>query len=239
MIRSSLGDDRYVVGENDYVLGTAETFAKQQPKAVLYAHGSGTNLLGVAGSSNQLVMLNALARHLTVHAGDYGLEAWGNDTGVARLHAAVTYLQAEWGVDAPVAIVAASMGFTNALNYARVHPENVTCIAGIIPCVDIKNIYDLGAQAVIDAAYPPTYNDATIGQTHSPIHIVENELIDDNLPIHLWTVPNDATTVPATADAFVATRPQTGRTILAPVGHTTDAVRIATPDVVKFVRRHT
>lgn len=237
MIRTTFGKDRYAAGEYDYIVGTSRSWARTQPNGVIFCHAGSGTATSVAIDANLRTLLATLGRHATVHAGDLGGSTFGNDTGVTRVEQDRAYLRATWGQAGPLVLVTASMGFITATNYALRHPTEVAAIGAVVPGIDLADLMTRGAgiPELIDAAYPPGYNDTTDGPLHSPIQFVAD--LDPDLPIHLWTSSNDPYAFPATADAFVAARPQTGRTNLGALGHT--GVQVATPAVTAFVEQYT
>lgn len=234
MIRTSFGYGRYAEDEYDVVFGTVKSWEKSQPNGVVYCHGSGDTALIAYNDPAQYPIGFSLGRFSTVVMADLGYQTWGNDTGIERVGQAVSYLRDEWGVDGPVALVAGSMGFSNAAAYTLANPDEVLAIAGMIPLTDIADIMLRGAEESVNDAYPPAYDDETDGPTHSPIHFADQ--LPAGLPIHFWTASNDPIVVPATSDAFIAARPQTVRTDVGPLGHSDASVVAATPGVVEFVR---
>lgn len=234
MTRTSLSYGRYHASEYDYIAAPMRGWLRKEPNLALYLHGSGSNAQEVAGGSYERDLILNLATDHVVHVGDYGYETWGNDTGIARIHTAITYMRANWGVSGPVVLVCASMGATNAFAYTLAHPENVKAVAAVIPLVDLNDIYNRGFSAQLNAAYGGSYNDAVDGPTHSPIQFADK--LPDNLPIHLWSVPDDPLTPAETAQAFVAARPQTGFSMLPAVPHGAIAVDAAKNDVLQFIR---
>lgn len=236
MIRSTFGDNRYVAGEDDAVLGTAQSWAGTRQAGVIYCHGANNNTETVIAEAEKRQVLYGLARYATVHVGDLGGDTFGNDTGITRVGQAIAYLRAEWGQSGPVALVGSSMGAIVALAYTLAHPDEVLAVAGIIPGLDIADLYTrgMGIPEDIDAAYPPAYDDETDGPTHSPVRFAAD--LPADLPIALWTASNDALAVPATADEFVSLRPQTERTDLGALGHTDAAIGAAAEGVALFIR---
>lgn len=216
-----------------YLAATVRGQRGERP-GIVYCHGSGDNARTILSKAGQRPLIDALAQRYAVVAADLGLQAWGNDTHVQRIGEAITHLRATWGVTGPVILVAGSMGNLGALGYARLHPENVRAIAGIIPALDLADLMLRGAAADINAAYPPAYNDAAMGPTHSPVKYAAT--LDADLPIRLWTTSNDPICVPATATAFVTARPQTVRTDLGALGHTEAAVAAAQASVLAWLR---
>lgn len=240
MIRTSVGKDRYAAGEEDIVLGTMRSWNLAQPEGVLFCHGAGDTALQAFAKVLQRETMTALARHATVLVADLGFASFGNATAITRVGQAITYLRSTWGQSGPVVMVGISMGAITALAYTLAHPTEVKACALVIPGLDIADLHThnvLGVPALIDAAYPPAYSDATDGPTHSPIHFAGS--LPANLPIHLWTSSDDNLAVPSTADAFVAARPQTARTDLGALGHTDTAISAARPAVTDFVEQYT
>lgn len=237
MTRTSFAANRYQASEYDYIAAPMRGWLGKEANLALYLHGSGSSAEKVAGGTYERDLVLALAADQVVHVGDYGYETWGNDTGIARVHKAITYMRANWGVSGPVVLTCASMGAANAFAYTLAYPENVKAVAAVIPLVDLADIYGRGGMsAQLNAAYGGSYNDAVHGPTHSPIQFVAN--LPASLPVHLWSVPNDPLTPAATAQAFVAARPQTEFSMLPDVPHGAVAVGAATNEVMQFVRAH-
>lgn len=226
-IRTSAGVSRYgPAGEGDAVFTTV----RQGRPPLIWCHGNfGT---AEADYSTYRWELQQLAQRYTVCVADLGYNTFGNPTGITRVEQAVAYLAATWGATGPVTLVGASMGAAVELNYARVHPENVAAVACIIPAVDL-NVPDAHpAAASIDAAYPPAYDPGNPTMTaHSPVLFASS--LPADMPIHLWTSSNDTTVLPATADAFVAARPTTGRTDIGAHGH--GGIDVAVPLVCSWL----
>lgn len=238
MIRSSFALGRYAAAEYDAVFGTARSFVGDQPSGVVFCHGSGENAASTIDANVPRALCSGIARHATVHAGDLGGQTWGNDTGIARVVSAGASVHTLWGAIGPVGLVAASMGFATACAYALANPDEVAWIAGVIPLTDIQDIMGRGAAAEVDAAYGGAYSNITDGPTHNPVLLAPG--LPADLPVHIWTAPDDPLCVPATADAFIAARPQTGRTILSPgQAHTMAAVAEATPAMVEWAKQFT
>jgi hypothetical protein len=219
-LRSSYGNGRYMPAEDDYVVGAVRSWALNQPAGVIYCHAAGGTTDAVVKNTPNLTMIRLMGLSATVHVGDLGGNPFGNDpVGVPEVAAAVAYLRAEWGQSGPVVLVGVSQGFVNAANYALRFPSEVAAIAGVVPGIDLADLRtrDAGIATMIDAAYPPVYDDVTDGPTHSPVQFAGD--LDPDTPIHLWGSSNDPFVVPATVAAFVAARPQTGFTNIGAVGH--------------------
>lgn len=236
MIRGSQGFGRYVAGEEDFVFGTVRSWLGEQPLGIIFCRGSNTPAAN--GARDCGPMMNALGRIATMHTGDLGGNTFGNSLLITRVNQAIDYLHDQWGQEGPVVMVGASMGFCSAANYALLYPENVIALAGIIPLTDIQDAYTRNAASRpdIDAAYPPTYDDAVDGPAHSPVRFALD--LPEDLPIHLWSSTNDPLTPASTAQAFVDVRPQTGLTSLGALGHTPAAINAAAPMVQTWLSQN-
>lgn len=234
MIRCSEEADRYATGEGDWLCGTVRTDLGTETRGVIFCHGAGDTHIAPHRPQDQGKLLHALARRATVHTADLGGDTWGNDTGMARVADSLDLLR-NLGVEGPVALVGMSMGVGVALNYALRNPEDVACVAGVIPLTDIASTLWF-ASASVNAAYPPAYDDDVHGPDRSPVQFAAD--LDADLPIHLWAASDDIYTPYATAQAFVAARPQTELTNVGALGHTDAATTAATAGIVSFVREH-
>jgi pimeloyl-ACP methyl ester carboxylesterase len=161
------------------------------------------------------------------------LQAWGNNAAVARAVEAMNYGEANLDVTGKWTLIGGSMGNANQFATAKANPTRVKGIAGIIPLMSIPDIMSKGVSAEVNAAYGGTYVDATDGPAHSPISMATT--IDPALPIHLWCAPDDTLVPYSIAEAFVATRPQTGFTTLPNGGHTNASIGNAAAGVAAFV----
>lgn len=233
-LRTILGQGYSAVDPNEwqYLAGTAKAELGRKP-ALIYCHGSGDTAQTVLGKSGQKALIAALAQNYAVIAADLGYQAFGNDTHVARIVEAVAYLEATWGTTSRVTLVGGSMGCLGALGYARLYPERVRAVVGIIPGLDLADLMLRGAAADINAAYGGAYNDATDGPTHSPVQYAAD--LGPDIPIHLWTASDDTIAVPATATAFVAARPTTSRTDVGALGHSEAAVAASQTSVLDWL----
>lgn len=205
-----------------------------QKPALIYCHGSGDTAATILAKTGQKALIDALSQEYAVLACDLGLQAWGNDRHVQAIEEAVTYIEATRGTSGQIVLVGGSMGNLGALGYLRLHPEKVRAYVGIIPALDLANLNLIPAVASdLTIAYGAPYNDATMGPTHSPVRYAAS--LDADVPIHLWTASNDTITVPSTADAFVAARPQTLRTNVGALGHSEAAVTAAQASVLSWL----
>jgi pimeloyl-ACP methyl ester carboxylesterase len=215
--------------EWQYVSGAVGSWRGKPP--LIYCHGSGDTAQTVIAKTGQRALINALAQRYLVIAPDLGLQAFGNATAVARIGEAIAYA-ASLGSTGKAVLVGGSMGVQGAFNYARLYPQNVAAIAGIIPATDLANSHAV-ATADVNAAYPPAYDDATMGPTWNPVQFAGS--LSAEIPIHLFTASNDAIAWPSTATAFVTARPLTGRTDIGALGHTEAAVTASINPVVAWL----
>ncbi len=220
--------------EWQYTSATVRGQRGERP-GLLYFHGSGDTAQTLAAKAGQKALLQALAQRYAVLAGDFGGQAWANDRHVSTAVDGADHLEEIWNVTSRFILVAGSMGTLGALRFARLYPHRVRAVAAVIPALDLASLQTFPAIAAdLVTAYAPTgYNDATMGATYSPVKYAAQ--LDPDLPIHLWTASNDTITLPATADAFVNARPQTGRTDVGPLGHSEAAVVNATPAMLDWL----
>lgn len=221
-VATSAGEGRYQGGEWDV---TYQTVTRPSRRPLVWCHGQGGTALGdYLGFGSGI--LRHLAQNYTIVAADLGFNTFGNDTGMARVQAAIDYLD----LPGPVTLVGASMGACVALNYATRNPETVRAVAGIIPLVDLNIPDGHGSKAQLNLAYPPAYDDANPEhRAHNPMHFADQL----PMPVSLWTSSDDPAVPPATADAFVAARPQTKRVVFGAFGHA--GVNVAGPLVADWL----
>lgn len=219
-----------VPAEQVYVAGR-HPWAGRPP--LILCHGATDNAASIATVAGFNALVTALAADHLVVAADLAGNAFGNATSDARITDAITYARSLGAVGKP-RLIGISMGAAAALNYARPRASEVVAVAGIIPALDLADLKtNRGMGALIDAAYPPAYDDATHGPTRSPVRYAAE--LAQILPVCLWTASNDPYAVPATADAFVNARPQTGRISVGALGHTPAAVAAAAPQIAAWL----
>jgi pimeloyl-ACP methyl ester carboxylesterase len=95
-------------------------------------------------------------------AGAFGGDTWGNSTGVSRINAALTYLNAQTGSSTTRChVLGISHGSMLATMYAAAHPEKVASVTGFIPCSNLDAHYQsdspAGSRASIGTAWGVTY----------------------------------------------------------------------------------
>lgn len=224
--------------ENYVFLGAMPTWNGTQKNGVIFCHGSGGTAFQTLDEANHRKSMYGLGQFSTVQSADWGLQAWGNDTAISLIDAGIDEFKNNWGVEGKVGLVGVSMGGCNVLNYAVRNPDKVACVAGILALTDLGKIYDdnvSGVAGEINTAYGGSF-DASDRAMHSPISFV-NEIPED-MPIKLWTAPDDTIVVPSTHTAFIAARPQTEQKVLGSgYGHSAWNVGIAADEVTEWVRR--
>lgn len=215
-IRTNCATDRYVAGEDDAVLGTVATDLHTQRRGLVFCHGSGALSGDVLVSSR--VLLGELASNATVHVGDLGGQTWGNDTVITRIQQAIDLLTGTYGCT-KIALVGASMGGLNALNYIVRYSNQLQCAALLIPATDIvslrSNSYLTTRWTEIDSIYgaPPSANYTG----HNPIDFVNS--IPSDFHMKIWWSTDDPLVYPSTVTAFLTARPQTESMSMGAVSH--------------------
>lgn len=207
-----------VGSENVVTIGAIESWNGEETRGTIYCHGSGQTAFAAYTANDARSLVSNLAYASTVQSADWGLQSWGNDTAVTEIGNGIDRLRNDWGVTGKIALVGASMGGCNALNYAVRFPEDVACVAAVIALTDLGALYDTHPEYVaeIDTAYGGTFDSADRA-AHSPIAFANT--LDAAMPISLWTSTNDPLVLPAWHTAFVAARPQTEQFDIGAHGH--------------------
>lgn len=240
-MRSSYGVARYVAAEGDVLAGPTTGYGHPGTvTGVVWCHGVGGNALYAKDLSKvgAWPLFHALAEKFMIVSADLGGDTWGNATANTRVGQAITYLQAQGAKAGKVALVGLSMGAVVALNYAREFPGNVSCVAAIIPVVDIEDVRAnnrSGLAASINAAHGGAYDQATMGATRNPVTFASTL----NLPVKIWNASDDTTALASRVAAFDAAAPNCDVVSLGALGHTEAAIAAATPsDVISWLQAH-
>ncbi len=203
------------VQSGEYDILVKPKYPTATKRGILYVHGdetgSGGGGSGAFGWQNQLnraklVNFLADAGHFVLSADLGGNGTWGNNTVIARIGAAVTYLLSLGVLSSQVAILCSSMGTIGSLAYFAANNTKATCLVGLLPCLDLTDIHTNnrgGYTAAINTAYS-TYSEATYGATHNPQTMAAAGAFAA-LPIQLWYGSTDSIALPATATAFAST----------------------------------
>lgn len=234
-MRSIRSRVEFDAGEDIITLGTTSSWNGRYKRGIIFAHGSGGTAWQTLTDAAHRYSIYELAQFGMVQTADWAFQSWGNMAAVNSIDAGVQRLRS-FGVTGPVALVGISMGGANILNYARRHPENVACVAGVLALTDVGKVYDDNpgqVQTEIDAAYSGF--DALDRAEHSPLYFA-HEL---DMPIKLWTAPDDTVVVPSQHSDFVSARPETEQEILpAGGGHSAYNVYVAADSVANWVRNN-
>lgn len=208
---------------------------------VIYCHSASANqrqmVDGVSYSGVRAVMAAVAAAGYPVIAVPTG-DAWGNDTAMTRITAAKAYLQATLGAKTgAVALIAASMGAANALNWAKRNLASVACAVGMIPVSDISDIHTNnrgGLASSINAAHG-TWSEATYGAARNPTTFAAAGDLS-GLPYLAYGAASDAVCLPATVEGVVTSIGGTASYVEVAGTHSNSALaNVPAADVVSFL----
>lgn len=206
---------------------------------VIFCHGANllpSSTVGTAFEySNGLPLFNSIRENFTYGEGDFSGNSMGNDTAIGNVDDFRTWMQTMGAKSGKVAMFGTSMGAITSLNYAYAHPENVSCVAAIIPAVDLNYFANNPASsALVNAAYGDAYDDDTDGLTHNPAKYAADFPTD--IPVHLWYSTGDNTVPYAQVEEFIENCPSAVGTI-----HSTtldhglaSVAAVKIPDVLNF-----
>lgn len=208
MLTSSFGMGAVSTGEQ--YLAMRPKLATAAPKVgILYCHASNGQAAEAQyfGGVHTIVAALVSAGHPVLACELGGATTWGNDTSLARVTTARSYLQASMGArPGKVALLGLSMGGLTALAWAGANSALTAGVVGLIPVVNIADIHTSnrgGATATINAAYGGAYSDATLGATHNPQRMAAAGKYA-GIPIRTYYGDSDAICVPATQTAFAS-----------------------------------
>jgi alpha-beta hydrolase superfamily lysophospholipase len=200
----------YFAGEKSTALVPTDWKGDGTIPGVIYCHGYGEDGLipTLPAQNGQFSNLTALvAAGYPVLACDLGGSLWGYDPFRARVDSAITYLQGTVGAKAgKVVVVGTSMGGLGALVYAANNPTKVSGVVGIGPTSDMQHVVsnnDGGLAAIVNAAYPGGYSDATYGATFNPQVLAAAGKF--TMPVRLWIGSADTTVIPSTVTTLANT----------------------------------
>lgn len=228
-----MGSGRYAPGEKDVFVANLAGWAGGV-RGVIYCHGANGDAASCRdyAAIGELHLVNALAAVfpvLSVDAG--GPTAFGNDTAIARVDDAVTYLQGTRGAKSgTVLLVGASMGGFTVLNYTRAHPSKVGAVVAVNPGIDLNDIVvnnRAGLASAVDAAYG-TYVEATQGATHNPATYAATMTV----PTRIFYASDDTVVIPSTVTAYAAAAQNVTAVSVGALGHTQAAIDAAPRDQI-------
>lgn len=224
-----------------------------KPPVVIYHHGAGGAAQSVLTSvSEQRILRAVAAAGYLVLVSDFGGNLWGNQTNHAHIDDLITLGQAIGGRPGPVALLGMSMGGGASLSFAGTHREKVACVAGILPVINLMDLYGLAPDSVV-AAYPGGYFDDVQGPRHSPLVMSRRNRpgrgdemagMFSDMPIRIWQATRDTTCTPDALKEFVRnvrrrSNPRVQVFRLPGQGHTLEALdKVDLRTVVKFMRAH-
>lgn len=169
-----------------------------------------------------------------------GANLWGNDTTQTRIGQAWTYVKAQMGCKTDKFIgIGVSKGALALLNYARNNPSNVAAIVGIVPVVNLPNVYadNASLQAEIDTAYTNHATYLTALPTHDPNANAATHL-SQAIPMEFIYGASDTVVRPADVSAF-ATAVGASKQSKAGTDHLTTAPAVdPVEDVWKFISQY-
>lgn len=165
---------------------------------VLALHGSGNDATFVDTFPPAVELARRGFTVLGVDAG--GLTTWGNDTALAAVNDARTFLQGTLAAKAgKIVLLGGSMGSVLALNWLRANPTAVYCASLGLPIADVEDVRANnrgGAQAAIETAYTNNAGWQTARPTHNPAEYTA-DLIAADVPIRFDYSTDDTIGLPA------------------------------------------
>lgn len=174
----------------------------------VFVHGSGNPMAGVDGVAQPATvkLLGQLAATgVPVIAGDFGLQAWGNDTVLARIDAA-------WALGKtlfPAArtdkllLIGGSMGGAGSARYCQLHPGNVAAFLGLIPLLDLVSFYAANPGAVANEM-AAAWGVATGAALPAAANIAATATKQNGVPTLIGYSSVDTTVLPAWVRAYAA-----------------------------------
>lgn len=242
-MRSSYGLGRSVDSQLDAFAAPLKAY--QQPgtvPGVIMCHGSLHTAADVINPQyvGEFGIYERLRRQYCVGVGDFSgttgnLVSVGNDASLADVETMRLWMQTTMGAKpGKIALTGASMGIVTALNYALAHPDNVSCIVGVIPAVGMLSDPAANLVNARNVAYGGTYDEATMGPTHNPLTYAPDF---PDIPVHLWYSTADTQALPQYVEQFASTCPSATATIVSTTLDHTQAAIAAAPilDIEAFI----
>lgn len=142
--------------------------------------GSRIGVIALHGSGNDATFADAYPPAIEMAARGYlvlgvdagGTTTWGNDTSIAAVTDARTWLLANGAAAGQVVLMGGSMGSVVGLNWLRANPTLVACAQFALPVPDVEAVRAGnrgGGQAAIEAAYVNNAGWQTARPTHNPV----------------------------------------------------------------------
>lgn len=243
---SSYGLDAYHAGEAHVAVIPKGYRYDGTVRGVLFCHSRGGDATqGFLPTASTYAVIQAVARAgfpvLTTDLG--GTDTWGNDTAIARLTEAKTYLQgAAWNAKAgTVLLLGQSMGALAMLNWARQNLASVAAAVGLVPVSDLNDVYANnrgGFAAGIDTAYGGSYVDSTQKALHNPAYFATlGDLAGLNYQAHYGS--SDTIVIPSTVTGLVSAIGGTASAVnVGAYDHSTTLDHINTATLTAFLAAH-
>lgn len=202
-------------GVGQYVAAEAHTLAygrlyKQDgsKRPLIYftgGNGDDRDFLTTPASGSQIAPALADRGVPMISAAFGGTYEWGNDTAIARIGQAWTYVKAQLSPKQDQFVgIGVSKGATALLNYARANPANVAALLLIVPAVDVSDIHDNnrgGNAAGIETAFGGAAGWASAAATHDPsLNLATHK--SQSIPIKMLYGGGDTVITPASVKHF-------------------------------------
>lgn len=222
----SVGSGRVATGELDEIW-TPRTL-RSGKCGVVMCHGSGNpqNFVDPTNQPSSLKLAAALASAgMPLIAGDFGGQAWGNDTVVSRIDSAWAVLKARFPSmrTDKLCLLGGSMGGAAVARYSQLHPERVAAVVGLIPLWDLTAFYTAnvgGKQPEIAGAWGVTAPAAL----PSSADIATNAHLAAGIPTLAGYSTVDTTVLPAWVTAYTTAVGGTAIITDSTYGHSDQAV---------------
>lgn len=173
---------------------------------VVFLNGTGTSWNAVYYREILLNIAEALTdAGYPLITTDAGIDEFGNQRARDGVDAAVAYAQSTqvgvragrfhgWGF---------SQGGGTILSYAGNNPTKMLSVGGVCPLVDLNILAEAGGQSktFLDAAFPPAYNQATMGAANNPQTMAAAGKYA-GIPVTVCGSSNDGVVPPARVQTF-------------------------------------
>ena len=233
----------YYTGEQSIAMVPEGWLGDGTVTGIVYCHGYGADALSpmLPEQHGQFGNITALvAAGFPVLAADLGGgSTFGNDTVIARITDAITYLHGTIGArQGKVVMFGTSMGGCNALAYAGNNPTSVFGVVAVAPVSDLQHVVDNndgGLASAVNGCYLGGYSDATYGN-HNPQHMAASGMF--TMPVQLWQGSADTTVIPATVSTLAKTIGSQATLTWLPNGHSENTwATVDSTALIKFVQR--
>lgn len=175
----------------------------------IYLHAAGaTNANFLQNNYAEIAIHQHLARELAtpVVTGLLGGDTFANDTAMARIDAALSYINSAVGTNyTKFHLFGTSMGASLALRYASLNPTKVVSLTGVIPLTNLISTYegDLGGlRASIGTAWGVTY--PTPLPAGADLVAQAPVIANAKIPCQFYYANNDTICLPADVLAMAA-----------------------------------